>query len=132
MKTILDQHHALHLMSSHYNGVSLIAEVGELVASQGGRVSAGKCRYSLHFFRPVAHLLNEEFPVTLAANLQGTDQGFLRIVENQALRCALGLDDEQFSAVQIFALITLHEVLLVFCETPPEIIDVATDVTVGT
>jgi hypothetical protein len=74
------------------------------------------------FHRPISHAVTEEFPAVLADWVRGEDLGFLRRIENPDLVSAMGLNEEQFNTFQAFSLVTAHEILVVFCESEPEVI----------
>ena len=122
MKTSLDNYHDFQLESIVYDGNNLIAEVCDLVVGGGGRVLPGNYRYTVTFHRPISHAVTEEFPAVLADWVRGEDLGFVRRIENPDLVSAMGLNEEQFNTFQAFALVTAHEILVVFCETEPEVI----------
>ena len=120
VQTILDRHHDIELDGYSYNGTKLVALVSELVVGPGGKVVPGSARYQVTFKSPVAHALTEEFPAVLGDWVRGPDSGFLRQIENQSLAAAVGLNDEQFDYLCAFALVSAHEVLVVFCEQEPQ------------
>lgn len=121
MKTCLDDHHELELDGHRYDGDRLVAEVWELVVGERRTVVRGGTYYHVTFHRPVAHAVTEEFPAAVAGLVQGRDEGFLRIIENPALTSALGLNGDPFGEVRSYALITAHEVLVVYCCEEPTI-----------
>lgn len=121
MKTVLDVHQELQREGHRYDGNSLVAEVSDLVVGSGGKVSSGNSRYLVKFSRPIAHAVTEEFPAAVSNLVRGNDNGFLRIIENKDLTAAMGLDVESFRDVRVYALVTAHEVLVVYCCDEPEI-----------
>ncbi len=122
MQTLLDTCHELELIALRYQGDELIAEVCERMPAPGRRVSQGSAAYTIRFAHPAAHALTEEFPATVANWIDGDDlSGFLRRVNTPALRAALGLNVAPFEGHSAYALITVDEVLTVFCRDQPEI-----------
>ena len=95
--------------------------MAELVLGPGLTLVPGGGRYLITFIRPVSHAITEEFPAVLAEWVRGGDQGFLRRVENEDLVVAMGLREDQFRSLQAYALITAHEVLVVFCGQEPSV-----------
>lgn len=81
----------------------------------------GAGKYQVTFISPVSHALTEEFPAVLGDWVRGPDTGFLRRIENPNLVVALGLNDDQFGGLKPFALVTAHEVLVVFSEHEPKV-----------
>jgi len=123
MRTKLDSLHELELQSIKYDGRTLVAEVAELVVGYGGRVGMGATRYFISFVEPVAHALTEEFPSVCARWIQGDDIGFLRRIENASLQATMGLDLQQFQSHVGYALITAHEILVVYCNQEPVVFE---------
>ncbi|HZW13105.1 MAG TPA: hypothetical protein VFF81_07945 [Noviherbaspirillum sp.] len=121
MQTDLDKYHELELEGYHYDGDSLVATVWELVVGEGHRVIRGSAHYRVTFPMPVAHIVIEELPVAVAGLVHGNDTGFLRVIENTALTSALGLNGEPFEALRSYALISAHEVLVVYCYDEPKV-----------
>ncbi len=121
METSLDTLHELQLNGYHYDGNKLVAEVSELVVGSQQRLLPGSRRYSVTFHRPAAHAMTEQFPAALATWIRGSDEGFLRRIDNNELTVAMGLDTEPFQNLSAFALISAHEILVVFCAHAPEI-----------
>jgi len=121
MDTQLDICHALQLEGYCYDGNSLVAEVSELVVGPRRNVVQGDRRYLVTFRRPVSHAVTEEFPAALATWIRGTENGFLRRLDNESLVVAMGLNESQFSEFRAFALITAHEILVAFCAHEPEV-----------
>ena len=123
MHSVLDSRHELELHGLKYDGHSLVAEVVELVAGYGGRVAPGVCHYLVTFRKPLAHALTGEFPAVVAQWVQGQDTGLLRRIESPSLRAALGLGLEQFNDAVAYALITAHEILAVYCDEEPSVVE---------
>lgn len=123
MRTALDSRHELELHTLTYDGRTLVADVVELIVGKGGLVTPGPVSYSITFPKPVAHAVTEEFPAVYSNWVQGEETGFLRRIENTSLRSAMGLDIEQFERQIGYALITAHEILVVYCEGEPSVID---------
>nr|WP_315428599.1 hypothetical protein [uncultured Albidiferax sp.] len=123
MHSILDSRHELELVGLKYDGRNLSAEVIELIVVDGGHVAHGACRYLVNFPKPIAHALTEEFPAMVAELIRGKDTGFLRRIESDSLRSALGLNLEQFSEQFAYALITAHEILVVYCAEEPLVVE---------
>ena len=121
MKTILDLRHEIELEAYRYDGRTLVAEVVELLVGSGHRVVQGSSQYLVTFQSPIAHALTEEFPAAVAELVRGSDKGFLRRIENPQLRAALGVNEEQFEGFVAYALITAHEILVVYCAEEPTI-----------
>jgi hypothetical protein len=121
MQTSLDALHELELDRYVYNGRDLVAEVVELIVGNGGRVAQGHRRYMVRFDKPLAHAVTEELPAAAAQLVQGDETGFLRRVDASALRAALGVDLEQFEEFHAYALLTAHEVLVVYCLSEPTV-----------
>ena len=121
MDTILDVRHELELIAIRYDGHSLAASVAGLEPDQRGRLNSDGSNYVVTFSAPAVHLPIEQVHSSIAEFIQGTDTGFLRVLDNATLRDQLGTNIPPFSNFTLYALITAHKILITLCQSAPHI-----------
>lgn len=124
METDLDKCFEILLNQLFYDGKKLIVEVEEQFVTKNKtiEVSADSRKFSVSFDFPTLHLLLDEFAESVVGLVKSNEEGFLRQIENQSLASYLGLDiPEKYRDLNGYALLTSHEILIVFCESKPTI-----------
>ena len=124
MKTELDKCYEILLNRLCYDGNNLTAEVEEQFVGKRRKIeiNSGSRNFNVVFSSATAHLLVEEFAESVANLVKSSEEGFLQKIENQLLTEQLGLNvPEKYENLNCYALLTSHEILIVFCERPPTV-----------
>ena len=122
MKTVLDECFEVLLEHLFYDGVNLTVLLKEQIKSPRGNIktSLDSRNYRVVFSVVISHLVVEEFADAVANLVKSSEEGFLKRVENQLLTNFLGLNiSERYENLNGYALVTSHEILIVFCEHIP-------------
>ena len=124
MKTALDDCFEVLLEHLFYDGVDLTAKLTEQIANQNGniKISSDSRNFRVVFRTVISHLVVEEFAEAAANLVKSSEEGFLKKMDNLLLTNFLGLSiSERYENLNCYALLTSHEILIVFSEHIPTV-----------
>ena len=124
MKTELDKCFEVLLNRLCYDGNNLTVEVEEQFVGKHKKIetNSNSRNFKVVFSSVTSHLLVEEFAESIVNLVKSNEEGFLRKMQNQSLTEQLGLDiPEKYENLNCYALLTSHEILIVFCERLPTV-----------
>lgn len=122
MQTELDNCYEVLLTSLYYDGNNLIAEVKEQFVDGRGNIeiNSSSRKFNVLFSFVKSYLIIEEFAESIAGLVRNDEKEFLRKMENKLLTEFLGLNVEEiYGNLICYALLTSHEILIVYCEDNP-------------
>jgi hypothetical protein len=124
MKTALDDCFEILLENLFYDGVDLTVKLTEQIANQNRNIktSSDSRNFIVVFSTVMSHLVVEEFAEAVANLVKSSEEGFLKKMDNQLLTNFLGLNIlEGYENLNCYALLTSHEILIVFSEHIPTV-----------
>jgi hypothetical protein len=124
METEFDNCFEVLLNRLCYDGNNLTVELKEQFVGKRRKIGTNSSsrNFKVVFISPTSHVLVEEFAESVANLVKSSEKGFLRKMKNQSLVKLLGLDvPEMYENLNCYALLTSHEILIVFCEHHPTV-----------
>lgn len=124
MKTTLDDCFEILLEHLFYDGADLTVKLTEQIANQNRNIeiSPNSRHFTVVFRTVISHLVVEEFAEAAANLVKSSEEGFLKKMDNRLLTDFLGLNiSERYENLNCYALLTSHEILIVFSEYIPTV-----------